>query len=150
VGSEVLAWVGLVCYERDDEELDDVPGVLKQPWLAEVGGVAIDNGMLTAEETEVIAGCHYLAPLGRLDLGRDVLDADRLRQACASPHVKNVAWLNLTDNYLGNAGISVLAGSSLMQTLHRLDVDENNIGARGAKALAQATAPRLQHLVLSG
>ncbi len=148
-GSETLAWVGLVCLAVDDDASEDVPKVLDQPWVSDVGGVALDSLDDDPVLARIMGRCRRLGGHGRFDMDGAGIDAEGVRLIGGSPHLGNVTWLNLSRDELGNMGMAALTSTPLLPRLERLDIDGNDIEPAGALTLANAPPGRLQHLVLS-
>ena len=56
----------------------------------------------------------------------------------ASEHLKNLQTLALDDNQLGAAGAVALAASPHLRELTELDLSANDLGSEGALALANS------------
>ena len=74
----------------------------------------------------------------RLDLRWMDFGPGDLGLLLAVPDVARITALNLGANTLGDAGATILAGSSALHGLKQLDLYGNGIGAEGAAALARS------------
>jgi uncharacterized protein (TIGR02996 family) len=94
----------------------------------------------------------HLGNLAALSLNQTGIRHDALRALlAAAPQLARLEVLNLSDNYIQDAGARDVAGSSLLGQLTELHLAHNAIGQVGALALAGSPhAQRLEVLDLSG
>lgn len=67
-------------------------------------------------------------------------------KALAATPLPALERLELSDNKLTAAGIQALVASPLAATLRYLDIGANDVGAKGAQAIADAKLPKLEVL----
>ena len=60
-----------------------------------------------------------------------------------SPHLRNLAFLDLSCNQIGEQGALALAASPHLEGLSRLELGENDLGSKGEGALKERFADRV-------
>ena len=66
-----------------------------------------------------------------------------------TPRMKEVSWLDLDDNRLGDEGVAELAQCELLENVQYLNLSQNGITDTGLQALAQSNClPKLKRLHL--
>jgi uncharacterized protein (TIGR02996 family) len=91
-----------------------------------------------------------LARLTHLTVAKDRIDAETLTALVASPHLRTLQSLDLSQNDIGLAGVRVLAAGGFTQ-LRELNLRVNGISASGGQVLARAAWLKgLRTLNLSG
>jgi uncharacterized protein (TIGR02996 family) len=83
-----------------------------------------------------ISNCSLLAQLAELALNNQNVGTG-VWSLAASPHLKRLASLNLSDSYVGDDGARALGGADL-PSLRELRLAHNRFTSRGAEALAAA------------
>jgi uncharacterized protein (TIGR02996 family) len=121
---DVRPWLEELTLEADPDELQEV---LSAPALGCFSGLDL-SGWLR----------------GGLGKDPDPLGVEGVRRLIANPHLAPVRSLDLSNNGLTEAGITVLARWDRLNGLRQLDLSTNPLGDEGAVALAQA--PWLEHL----
>ena len=66
------------------------------------------------------------------------LTAEEARLLWESPKMKEVSWLDLDDNQLGDEGIQDLVNCHLLEDVQYLNLNKNNISDQGLEILAKA------------
>jgi hypothetical protein len=66
------------------------------------------------------------------------LTAEEARLLWESPRMKEVSWLDLDDNQLGDEGVQDLVNCSLLEDIQYLNLNKNNISDQGLEILAKA------------
>ncbi|MEK9629154.1 MAG: hypothetical protein VW455_09030 [Nitrospinota bacterium] len=69
--------------------------------------------------------------------GKD-LSAEEARLLWASPRMKEVSWLDLDENALGDEGVQDLVNCTLLENIQYLNLNKNGISDRGLEILAKA------------
>lgn len=90
------------------------------------------------DELAELAGCPWLAQLRHLDLSNNFLRDAGGQLLVRSPHLAGLTGLNLSSTALGNAGVQALARSPNLRGLRELYLSDNRIGAGGGRALAES------------
>ena len=79
------------------------------------------------------------------------LSADEARLLWQSPRLKEVSWLDLDDNLLGDAGLAELAECELLENIQYLNLNKNGLTDAGLQKLAESKClPKLKRLHLKG
>ena len=66
-----------------------------------------------------------------------------------SPTMKEVTWLDLDDNQIGDAGVLALAQSPMLENVQYLNLNKNGLSDAALKALAESMClPKLKRLHL--
>jgi len=125
-----------------------------------------------AKVTKALGAAPVLARLDEIDFTGNKLGDKGLVELCKSPHLGSLRALvlnscgitdvglkalaatpllalerlELSDNKLTAAGVEALVRSSLAATLRHLDIGANDVGAKGAQAIADAKLPKLEVL----
>jgi hypothetical protein len=66
------------------------------------------------------------------------LTAEEARLLWESPRMKEVSWLDLDDNQLGDEGLQDLVNCPLLEDIQYLNLNKNNISDQGLEILAKA------------
>jgi hypothetical protein len=85
----------------------------------------------------------------RFDWHKCDLDSGVAEALVQAPEASRIESLNLSDNYLGDAGVEVLSRGT-WESLRSLELARNRITDAGAIRLLEAPLPRLLRLDLSG
>ena len=79
------------------------------------------------------------------------LTQEEARLLWQAPRLKEVSWLDLDDNQLGDAGLAELAECTLLENIQYLNLNKNGITDAGLKKLAGSKClPKLKRLHLKG
>ena len=79
------------------------------------------------------------------------LTAEEARLLWGSPRMKEVSWLDLDDNKLGDEGIQNLINCPLLENIQYLNLNKNGISDQGLEILAKAEfLGKLKRLHLKG
>jgi Ran GTPase-activating protein (RanGAP) involved in mRNA processing and transport len=77
------------------------------------------------------------------------LTAEDLRLLWASPKMKEITWLDLDDNVIGDEGLIELSQCDHLENVQYLNLNKNGVTDKGVKALAESTKlPKLKRLHL--
>lgn len=87
---------------------------------------------------ESLAASPFLKRVRFLDLSDNPLGNRCLRVLAESPHLVNLRGLNLSSAFIGDAGLSALAASPYLTNLEELYLCDNRIGRSGIRALADS------------
>ena len=107
----------------------------------------IGPGIASLVQSELFA--RMIARDSHLDLHRCAIEASGVEALGASPQLRRGTGLNLSENYLGDAGVQALCRGEL-ENLRTLRLGRNQIADAGAKAILATSLPRLELLDLSG
>ncbi len=66
------------------------------------------------------------------------LGAEEARLLWASPSMKEITWLDLDDNRLGDEGVKELAQCEFLENVQYLNLSGNGVGDEGVRMLAQS------------
>ena len=107
--------------------------------------LSLSYNQIDDEGVQVLAGLYHL-PNHLKSLSLEILEPLNLRhlKSVCPRGLKHVEFLALNSNQIGDKGAKALADAIHLQHLTHLDLSRNKIGAEGAKALAYAS--HLQHL----
>ncbi len=102
---------------------------------------SLDIGWMEAgNKTAMAIGISDNFPcLKKIDLERSYLDAEGIRSLISGKIAGNLEELNLAANKFGDAGVSIIAGTSNLKNLKVLNLSQNTIGDDGAKAIGTST-----------
>lgn len=100
---------------------------------APIAMVHLDRARDRARE---LAACESLRQIGFLDLSNNHLRDHGVRLLAESPHVGSLEGLNLTSTACGDAGARALAASPQLEGLRELYLCDNRITPAGVRALA--------------
>ena len=79
------------------------------------------------------------------------LTAEEARLLWQTPRMKEVSWLDLDDNQLGDAGLAELAVCEHLENIQYLNLNKNGLTDKGLQTLAQSKClPKLKRLHLKG
>jgi hypothetical protein len=79
------------------------------------------------------------------------LTPEEARLLWQTPRLKEVSWLDLDDNCLGDAGLAELAECKHLENIQYLNLNKNGITDTGLQKLAQSKClPKLKRLHLKG
>lgn len=105
------------------------------PYLLRLRALDLEGNDLTDTDLKLLAGSPNLNGLTTLLLWNNRI-ADAGLAALALADLPRLTRLDLSRNAVGDVGVTVLAGSSLIGRLNLLDLTGNQVGDRGAVALA--------------
>jgi hypothetical protein len=79
------------------------------------------------------------------------LTVDEARLLWQAPRMKEVSWLDLDDNRLGDEGLAELAGCEFLENVQYLNLNNNGVTDAGLRKLAESQClPKLKRLHLKG
>jgi len=79
------------------------------------------------------------------------LTMEEARLLWQTPRMKEVSWLDLDDNQLGDAGLAELAECEYLENIQYLNLNKNGLTDKGLQTLAQSKClPKLKRLHLKG
>ncbi|MDH3380939.1 MAG: protein phosphatase 1 regulatory subunit 42 [Gammaproteobacteria bacterium] len=79
------------------------------------------------------------------------LTVDEARLLWQAPRMKEVSWLDLDDNQLGDGGLAELAACVHLENVQYLNLNKNGVTDAGLQQLAQSKClPKLKRLHLKG
>jgi uncharacterized protein (TIGR02996 family) len=114
------------------------------PHLSGLGSLELGNNPIGDRGVAALIASPYLTGLWNFDLMECGIGARGLRGLPSSSAWRNVENLMLDQNRLGDAGVQFVA-DALLSALRRLGLCQNQVGDRGAEALARS--PHLTGLV---
>jgi len=91
-----------------------------------------------ADCIESLAASPFLKRVRFLDLSDNPLGNRCLRVLAQSPHLVNLRGLNLSSAFIGDAGLAALVASPYLASLEELYLCDNRVGRTGIRALAQS------------
>jgi hypothetical protein len=106
---------------------------------------------ITAARARIVAECQRLSTVWALNLsGNWNLEPAGAKALFNSPHLRSVAYLNLSGTRIGSEGVRALSAAKDWIRLRSLDLSGTGVDAAGLKALlASPSARRLTWLGLS-
>ena len=109
--------------------------------LKNIKSESLNIGWMEAgNKTAIAIGMSETLPcLKKLDLERSYVDAEGIRSLIGGKIAEKLEELNLAVNKFGDAGASLIAGTSNLKNLKVLNLSQNTIGDDGAKAIGTST-----------
>ncbi len=79
------------------------------------------------------------------------LSAEEARLLWQTPRMREVSWLDLDDNNLGDGGVQALAKCAFLESVQYLNLNQNSVSDEGLKFLANSNhLGKLKRLHLKG
>ncbi len=122
--------------------------LLTHPTLRRTTALLIPHNDLRHEGVQALASLPSPPRLHTLDLKANHIGAEAARTLAASPHLTHLRQLRLTANICRNAAPIALAQSDAPRTLQRLILSDTRLGALGLQALLAVPWPALTALDL--
>jgi hypothetical protein len=130
-------WRLALCCVADNEQVFEA--LLRSPHLGNLRALDIGScSGLGGPLLERLLGSNLAQRLTALDLSYCELGNDDVVALAGCPHLRNLTWLGLRNNYVGCRGARALAESPYLVNLRHLDLADNCIKEEGARALARA------------
>jgi uncharacterized protein (TIGR02996 family) len=127
---------------------DEVRALLDGPCAEGRGYLHLAGRYLGEGLADALADSPGLEEVTCLDLSASGMDQNFLEPLLASPHLANLLALRMDNTHAGGSLVGLIAGSTSLPGLERLDLYNDNLGAVGVERLGQAPL-RLSHLGLA-
>jgi len=105
--------------------------------------LSICRGNIKGPSMKLISECAHLGKLSKLSLV-NIGIGDEIKQLTSGQNLSNLVSLSLTDNGIGDVGITSLASSSNFSQLQTLSLSHNKISFKGVNSLS--CSPHLSKL----